>query len=141
MSDEYDDASTVLDTSGSLGSFLDTQIAKAKEIVFDKLMSSSEQSRDRPDPRSCKSNYLDDTYVTLDDEFFKDFMSHEISPDPETFKKLLEKHSMKNKSALGPEFVKSHVNSKDKKIYFSIDLSLIPMVETESFDGKKIMML
>ena len=32
MSNEFDDASTVLDTPVSLGSFLDSQIAKAKEI-------------------------------------------------------------------------------------------------------------
>ena len=48
MSDEFDDASTMLDNSGSLGSFLETQIAKAKEIeraeIFDKLLFSPEQS-------------------------------------------------------------------------------------------------
>src|SRR5664279_3635674 len=32
VSDEYDDASTFLDESGSLGPFLDARIAKAKEI-------------------------------------------------------------------------------------------------------------
>ena len=32
MSNDYDDAPTVLDTSGSLGPFLETQIAKAKEF-------------------------------------------------------------------------------------------------------------
>ena len=101
MYDEYDDASTVLDTSRSLGSFLDTQIAKAKEIEhaenFDMMFSSHEQSPEHPDSKSGKSNYLDDTYITLDDEFFKDYMSHETTLDPETFKKLLEKHFMKTK--------------------------------------------
>ena len=63
-------------------------------------------------------------------------MSHETAPDPETFKKLLEKHSMKNKFTPDPEFAKSPVDIKDKKFDFSIDLSLIPMVETEPFDGK-----
>ena len=46
MSDEYDDACTVLDNSGLLGSFLDTQIAKAKEIeraeIFERVLSTPE---------------------------------------------------------------------------------------------------
>ena len=75
MSDEYDDASTMLDTSGLLGSFLDTQIAKAKEIehaeIFERVLSTPEQSPERPDFNNDKSDYLDDTYVTLDNEFFK----------------------------------------------------------------------
>ena len=57
---------------------------------------------------------MDDTYVTLDDEFFKDYMSHESAPDPETFKKLLEKHSMKNKFFPDSDFAKSPVDIKDK---------------------------
>ena len=39
-------------------------------------------------------------------------MSYEIAPDPETFKKLLEKHSMKNKFVPDPEFAKSPINIK-----------------------------
>ena len=53
--DHFDDASTVLDTSGSLGSFLDSQIAKAKEIAranfFERVLSTPEQSPEYPD---CK---------------------------------------------------------------------------------------
>ena len=118
MSDEFDDASTVLETSGSLGSFLDSQIAKAKEIeraeIFEKVLSTPKQSPERSDFDNDKSDYLDDTYVTLDVEFFKDYMSHETVPNPETFKKLLEKHSMKNKFIPDPEFAKSRVDIKDK---------------------------
>ena len=58
-------------------------------------------------------------------------MSHESAPDPETFTKLLEKHSMKNKFVPDPDFVKSPVGIRDKEFDFSVDLSLIPMVETE----------
>ena len=68
-------------------------------------------------------------------------MSHETAPDPETFKKLLEKHSMKNKFTPDPEFAKSPVDIKDKKLDFSIDLSLIPMVEMNPLMVNKIMML
>ena len=100
MSDEYDDASTVLDTSGSLGPFLETQIAKAKEIehaeFFERVLSTPEQSPEQPEIND-KSDYLDDTYDTLEDELFKEYMSYDSALDPETFKKLLEKHSMKNK--------------------------------------------
>ena len=64
-------------------------------------------------------------------------MSLDSALDPETFKKLFEKHSMKNKFVPDPDFAKSPVDIKDKEFDFSVDLSLIPMVETEPFDGKE----
>ena len=64
-------------------------------------------------------------------------MSYEIAPGPETFKKPLEKHSMKNKFVPVPEFAKYPINIKDDEFNFSIDLSLIPMVEAEPFCGKE----
>ena len=62
-------------------------------------------------------------------------MSHESAPDPETFKKLLEKHFMKKKFIPDPEFAKSPMDIKDKEFDFFVDLSLIHMVETEPFYG------
>ena len=48
MCDYYDDASIVLDPSGSLGPFLETQIAKSKDIehagFFERVLSTPEQS-------------------------------------------------------------------------------------------------
>ena len=73
------------------------------------MLSTPEQSPERPENNE-KSDYLDDTYVTLDDEFFKEYMSYDYAPDPETFKKLLEKHSMKNKFVPDRDFVKSPVD-------------------------------
>ena len=81
-------------------------------------MSTPEQSPERPEINNDKSDYLDDTYVTLDDEFFREYMSHETAPDPKTYKKLLEKHSMKNKFIPDPEFAKSPVDIKDKEFDF-----------------------
>src|SRR5664279_1664603 len=41
VSDEFDDASTVLDETGSLGPFLDSRIAKAKEVEFAEIFDKS----------------------------------------------------------------------------------------------------
>jgi hypothetical protein len=87
----------MLDNSDSLDSFLEIQIGKAKEPecaeIFEKILS----SRERPEIMNYKSNYLHNTYISLDDGLFKDYMSHEIAPDPETFKKLLEKFKVHEK--------------------------------------------
>ena len=37
VSDEFDDASTILDETGSLGPFLDTMVAKSKEIEIGEI--------------------------------------------------------------------------------------------------------
>ena len=44
---------------------------------------------------------------------------------------------MQNKFIPDPKFAKSHVNIKDKEFDFSIDLSIIPMVDAEPFCGKE----
>ena len=46
-------------------------------------------------------------------------------------KKLLKKHAMKNKFAPDPEFATSPVCIKDAAFDFSVDLSLISMVEAD----------
>jgi hypothetical protein len=61
--DNLDDASTVLDESGSLGSFLDATIARAKLGNTTVTPVSSRESRE------CPSDDFDDAYIELDDDF------------------------------------------------------------------------
>jgi hypothetical protein len=62
--DNLDDASTVLDESGSLGSFLDATIARTKQLGNTTVTPVSS-----PESRECPSDDLDDTYIELDDDF------------------------------------------------------------------------
>ena len=55
-----DDASAVLDKSGSLGPFLETKIARAKQIENTVTPVSS------PEPRGSPNDDLDETYIDLD---------------------------------------------------------------------------
>jgi hypothetical protein len=54
------------------------------------VLSTPEQSPERSNMHNDTSDYLDDTYVTLDNELFKDHMSYDTIPDPETFKIILQ---------------------------------------------------
>jgi hypothetical protein len=61
--DNLDDASTVLDKSGSLGSFLDATIARAK------LGNTTVTPVSSPASRECPCNDFDDAYIELNDDF------------------------------------------------------------------------
>jgi hypothetical protein len=67
-SDNFDDASTVLDESGSLGSFLDATIARTKQMgnTVTPVSGSSPQSRE------CPSDDLEEAYIELNDEFIEE---------------------------------------------------------------------
>jgi hypothetical protein len=67
-SDNFDDASTVLDESGSLGSFLDATIAKTKQMENTVTPVSS------PESRECPSDDLEKAYIELNDEFIDELM-------------------------------------------------------------------
>jgi hypothetical protein len=62
--DNLDDASTVLDESGSLGSFLDATIARAK------LGNTTVTPVSSPESREFPSDDFDDAYIELDDDFY-----------------------------------------------------------------------
>jgi hypothetical protein len=62
--DNFDDASAVLDESGSLGSFLDATIARTKQLGNTTVTPVSS-----PESRECPSDDLDDTYIELDNDF------------------------------------------------------------------------
>ena len=76
ISDAFDDASTVFDESGSLGPFLDTRIAEAREKESKTLV--------------AKANFLEERYIEIDDEFYEDYLACSKSADPGAIKKLLE---------------------------------------------------
>jgi hypothetical protein len=67
--DSFDDASTVLDESGLLGSFLDATIARTKQLENTTVTPASS-----PESRECPSDDLDDAYIELDDNLFMNLM-------------------------------------------------------------------
>src|ERR1043165_7934687 len=101
MSDTFDDASTTFDSTGSLGSFLEEQIAAAARlsgIEIPVTRSPVEGTHDYPDLR-----LLEDDYIVLDDD-----LCRELNECADFYhvliKKLLAKHSMKNKFPPDPTF-------------------------------------
>jgi hypothetical protein len=62
-SDNFDNASTELDESGSLGSFLDATIARTKQIGNTITPVSS------PESRECPSDDIEEAYIELNDDF------------------------------------------------------------------------
>ena len=66
VSDEFDDASVVLDESGSLGPFLNAMVAKSKEI--ESIEVSNENlitPASSPELDNYESRYPDDSYIDV----------------------------------------------------------------------------
>jgi hypothetical protein len=87
-SDNFDDVSTVLDESGSLGSFLDATIARTKQMGNTVTPVSS------PESRECPSDDLEEAYIELNDDFIDEF--HATS-DAGAIKDLLERRAIRYK--------------------------------------------
>jgi hypothetical protein len=121
-----DDASTVLDESGSLGSFLDASIARAKMGNITVTLVSS------PESRECPSDDLDDTYIELDDDFIAE--AH-ATHDANDVKKLLARRAVRYNLSPDAKFATSPINIRDKDYDFSLDLSFISIVEKDHFCG------
>jgi hypothetical protein len=124
--DNLDDASTVLDESGSLGSFLDATIARAKMGNITVTPVSS------PESRECPSDDLDDTYIELDDDFIA--KAH-ATRDANDVKKLLARRAVRYNLSPDAKFAASPINIRDKDYDFSLDLSFISIVEKDPFCG------
>jgi hypothetical protein len=125
--DNFEDASTVLDESGSLGSFLDATIARAKQIGNTTVTpASSPESREHP------SDDFDDAYIELDDAFIDEF--HATS-DAGSIKDLLARRAVRYKLSPDAKFAASPIHISDKDYDFSLDLSYISIVEKEPFCG------
>jgi hypothetical protein len=125
--DSFDDASTMLDESGSLGSFLEATIARTKQMGNATVTPvSSPESREHP------SDNFDDAYIELDDDFIDEF--HATS-DAGAIRDLLARRAVRYKLSPDAKFAASPINISDKDYDFSLDFSYKSIVEKEPFCG------
>ncbi|KAK1618995.1 hypothetical protein QYE76_024512 [Lolium multiflorum] len=125
-----DDASAVLDDSGSLGSFLDATIARSRQIENTETPNATTPVNS-PE-LDYSSDDLDEDYVELDDDFIE---KCNATTDARKIKKLLAEHAVRYKLSPDPKFATSPINIKDKDYDFSLDLSHIAIVEKTPFCG------
>jgi hypothetical protein len=127
VTDNLDDACTVLDESGLLGSFLDATISRTKQMGNTTVTPVSS-----PKSRECPSDDLDDTYIELDDDFIAEVHA---THDANAVKELLARRAVRYKLSPDAKFAASPINIRDKDYDFSLDLSYISIVEKEPFYG------
>jgi hypothetical protein len=123
--DSFDNASAVLNESGSLGSFLDATIARTKQMGNTTVTPVSS-----PKSRKCPSDDLEEAYIELDDDFIDEF--HATS-DAGAIRDLLARRAVRYKLSPDAKFATSPINISDKDYDFSLDLSYISIVEKEPF--------
>src|SRR4051812_20492698 len=137
MSDTFDDASTTFETTCSLGSFIEEQIAAAAArfsgVEIPVIQTPIGKTHNFA---GLKEKLLEDDSVILDDDLCREFNECADS-DPATIKKLLAKHSLKNKFTPDPTFATSPICIADPDYNFSVDLSLISTVEADPFYGRE----
>jgi hypothetical protein len=126
--DNFDDASTVLDESGSLDSFLDATIARTKQMGNTNTITHVSL----PESRECPSDDLEEAYIELNDEFIEEL--HATS-DASAIKNLLARRVVRYKLSPDAKFATSPIDIRDKDYDFSLDLSYISIVEKEPFCG------
>src|SRR4051812_37359575 len=96
MSETFDDASTTFGTTGSLGSFIEEQIAAAAQFLGVEIPVTQTPIGKTHNFVGLKEKLIEDDYITLDDDFCTE-LNECADSDPATVKKLLAKHSLKNK--------------------------------------------
>src|SRR3954462_2888369 len=138
MSDTFDDASTTLDDIGSFGHALEKQIAAAKKsgIQIPDTCYPFDGTYNYPDLSKLKERLLDDDYIILDDDLCRE-LTEFVDSDPDAIKKLLEKHSLKNKTVPNSKFATSPICINDPDYNLSVDLSLISMVQVDPCYGRE----
>ncbi|KAI4980499.1 hypothetical protein ZWY2020_020984 [Hordeum vulgare] len=107
----FDDASTTLDETGLLGYFIEVQIANVvKQSGIEILVTRYPIGRSFGYPylSGIKERIFDDDYIELNDDLCRELIECADS-DPAAIKKLLEKHSMKNKFTPDLEFPSSPI--------------------------------
>ncbi|KAK1618932.1 hypothetical protein QYE76_024449 [Lolium multiflorum] len=125
-SDNFDDASTVLDNAGSLGPFLDATIARSRQI---EITETPNENTVTP-VNSPEIDDLDEDYVELDGDFID---KCNATTSTSNLKKLIAQHAVRYKLSPDPKFATSPINIKDKDYDFSLDLSHISIVEKTPF--------
>jgi hypothetical protein len=104
--DSFDDVSTVLYESGSLGSFLEATIARTKQMGNATVTPASS-----PESRECPSDDLDEAYIELNDSFIDEF--HATS-DAGASRDLLARRVVRYKLSPDAKFAASPINISDK---------------------------
>src|SRR3954471_23488927 len=139
MSYTFDDSSTTFDTTGSLGSFIEEQIAvvaRFSRVEIPVTKTPIGKTHGYPDLTGLKEKLLEDDYIILYDDLCRE-LNECADSDPAAIKKLLAKHSLKNKFTPDPTFAMSPICITDSDYDFSVDLSLIPTVEADPFYGRE----
>jgi hypothetical protein len=126
--DNLDDASTMLDESGSLGSFLNATIARAK------LGNTTVTPASSPESRECPSDDFDDAYIELNDDFIAEACA---TRNADEVKELLARRTVRYNLSPDPKFAASSINIRDKDYDLSLDLPYISIVEKTLFCGTK----
>src|SRR4051812_48889257 len=132
MPDTFDDASTTFETTGSLGSFIEEQIAAVARFSGVELPVTKTPIGKTHDFAGLKEKLLEDNYIILDDDLCRE-INECVDSDPAAIKKLLAKHSLKNKFTPDPTFATSPICITDPDYDFSVDISLISTVEADPF--------
>ena len=122
-SETFDDASVVLDDSGSLGPFLDATLAKVVHTENTVTPTRSPLSR-----KPLSDLDLEGDYIELTDEFVD---ACRATNSIEVRRNLFAKYSVRR----DPTFATSPIYIRDKDYDFSLDLSYISKVEKEPFCG------
>src|ERR1041385_5760677 len=136
MLDTFDAASTTFETTCSLGSFIEEHIAATARFSGVEIPVTQTPIGKIHDLVGLKEKLLEDDYVILDDDLCREH--NECADfDPATIKKLLAKHSLKNKFTPDPTFATSPICITDPDYNFFVDLSLISTVEADPFYGKE----
>jgi hypothetical protein len=123
--DNLDDASTVLDESGSLASFLDAIIARTKQMGNTTVIPVSS-----PESRECPSDDFDDAYIELDDDFIA--KAH-ATRDVNAVKELLARRVVRYKLSPDANFAASPINIRYKDYDFFLYLSYILLLRKNLF--------
>src|SRR3954466_16258827 len=136
LSDTFDDGSTTFETTGSLGSCIEEQIAAAARFTGVEIPFTQTPIGKTHDFAGLKEKLLEDDYIMLDDDFCRE-LNECADSDPAAIKKLLAKHSLKNMFTPDPTFATSPICITDPDYDFSVDLSLISTFELDPFYGRE----
>ena len=135
-SENFDDISTVLSETGSLGPFLDATLARSRrfensEVPIENIITPVAS----PESGESISDDLEEDYIEVDEAFAEKCRNLDSSADSATIMEFLKKHSVSYKLSADPEFATSPIRITDKDYEFSMDLSFISVVEKDPFCG------
>ena len=132
-SEIFDDASTVLDESGSLGPFLDATLAKSRQLENAETPNENPTTPvDSSEPKDYTCDDLDEVYMEVDNALIDECHA---TVGASNVKNLIAKHAVRYKLSLDAKFATFPINIKDKDYNFSVDSSYISVVEKEPFCG------